>query len=108
MSTWHERNLGDLVAALRPSKAIMDAFQPAFDAAGRPLDMAVFSRDDLIFGIATVIFSPRAIALAKQFGARPCDKPQWGGDLSLLVGDKRALEIHYPESRLVWQRADHT
>ncbi len=55
--------------------------------------MAVFSRYDLEKNIVTVYFSPGASALAKMFGAAPCEKPKKEGRLSLLVGDLLSIRV---------------
>ena len=43
----------------------------------------------------SIYFSPAAEALALEFGAAPCKKPSAAG-IGLLVGDKRAWEMHFP------------
>jgi hypothetical protein len=93
MTQWYSKDVGDGIAASAPSDQIQEAFLPFFTAAGQPTDMAVFSRYDLEKNMVTVYFSPGASALAKMFGATPCEKPKNEGRLSLLVGDRRYLEL---------------
>lgn len=76
MNQWYSKELGDGVEAYAPSHKIQEAFFPLFSAAGNPIDMAVFSRYDLERNIVTAYFSPSAAALAKSFGAQPCEKPK--------------------------------
>lgn len=99
MSQWYSKELGDGVSAFAPTGQIQEAFLPLFAAAGQPTDMAVFSRYDLEKNIVTVYFSPGASALAKMFGASPCEKPKKEGRLSLVVGDQRCLELFYPSTQ---------
>ena len=93
MSTWYSVDLGDGKAAFGPSKHILDLFTPAFVAAGAPLDMAVFTRNDK--NVITVYFSPSAQGLAQLFKATPCDQPS-STDLAMLAGDTRAWKIFFP------------
>ena len=46
MSTWYSVNLGDGMTAATPSAEIEAHFQKSFAAAGKPSDMAVFTRFD--------------------------------------------------------------
>jgi hypothetical protein len=61
--------------------------------------MAVFSWYDLEKNLVTVYFSPGASALAKMFGATPCEKPKKDGCVSLLVGDQYCMELFYPSAQ---------
>ena len=98
MKDWFCLNLGDGVQAFEPSHRIMDAYANAYVASGAPTDMAVFTQHDqgekrnLIF----VYFTPSASLLAQAFGAVSCEKPSSDG-ISLLVGDVRAWDIHFPD-----------
>lgn len=98
MNQWYSKELGDGVEAYAPSHKIQEAFFPLFSAAGNPIDMAVFSRYDLERNIVTAYFSPSAAALAKSFGAQPCEKPKRENRLGLLVGDQRCLQLFYPSA----------
>ena len=99
MTQWYSKDLGDGIDANAPSSQIQEAFRPLFAATGQPTDMAVFSWYDLEKNMVTVYFSPGASALAKMFGATPCEKPKKEGRLSLLVGDQRCLELFYPSAQ---------
>lgn len=99
MTRRYSKDLGDGIDANARSGQIQEAFLPLFAAADQPTDMAVFSRYDLERNIVTVYFSPGTSALAKLFGAMPCEKPKKEGRLSLLVGDQRCLELFYPSAQ---------
>ena len=58
------------------------------DAAGNPLHMVVFSREDPETNIITAYFSPSAHTLAALFNATPCEKPSPDG-LTFLVAKPR-------------------
>lgn len=96
MTLWCSKDLGDGVQAFAPTKEIQNVFLPLFAASGQPIDMSVFSLYDLEKNIVTAYFSPGAAALAKMFGASPCEKPRNEGRLSLLVGDARCWQLFYP------------
>lgn len=96
MSTWYCKDLGDGVVAFGPSSQIQEAFLALAQAGGPSSDLAVFSRNDLRTNVVTVYFTPSASVLASAFGATPCEKPSPEGKLSLLVGDARSWEIHFP------------
>ena len=92
MNSWHELTLGDAAAALPTLKNI----QLTFRTAARAIDAAVFQRDALPHEPVLVYFSPGVADIASMFAARSCAKPPWGSGLSLVVGDQRAMSIHYP------------
>jgi len=98
MSEWYSKDLGDGVQAFAPSGQILEAFIPAFAAAGQPIEMAVYSRYDLKANVVTVYFSPAAASLAKTFDATSCEKPSFER-LGLLVGDQRSVGILFPETQ---------
>tara|TARA_R110002072_G_scaffold165194_2_gene318363 strand:+ start:2590 stop:2892 length:303 start_codon:yes stop_codon:yes gene_type:complete len=98
MSTWYSKDLGDGVEAYKPTDRIQEAFTPIFVALGQPKDMAVFSRYDLSKNMVTAYFTPSACKLAEVFQASPCKKPELDR-LGLLVGDQRAIGIHFPETQ---------
>jgi hypothetical protein len=86
--------------ASAPSDQILEAFKPAFVAAGRPADMAVFTRYDTEGHLqceVTAYFSPAAADLARAFDARPCSKPAREG-LGLLAGEERAWSVLFSET----------
>ena len=59
--------------------------------------VAVFSKYDLEKGLVTWYFTPEAMSLARMFAAIPCEKPDPTEDISLLSGNSRAWQIHFPE-----------
>ncbi len=97
--SWYAKELGNGMVAQEPSNNIMEAFLPVFAAKGSPVEMAVFSHYDRHADVVTAYFSPAARELAERFSASPCDKPIFGEDLGLLVGDQRAIQVLFPESQ---------
>ena len=100
MEFWYSKELGDGMMAPIPSDEIRDAFLKSFIAAGKPLDMAVFTRyesEGRLHCEVTAYFSPAAVDVAKAFDAKPCEKPSRTG-LGLLAGDERSWSALFPES----------
>ena len=100
MEFWYSKELGDGMMAPIPSDEIQDAFLKSFIAAGKPLDMAVFTRyesEGRLHCEVTAYFSPAAVDVAKAFDAKPCEKPSRMG-LGLLAGDERSWSALFPES----------
>lgn len=99
MHIWYSISLGDGMMAATPSDEIEKAFLTAFNKAGRPPGMAVFTRPESEGRLHCEIiayFSPAAEKLAKSFGARPCSKPARAG-LGLLAGDERSWAVLFPD-----------
>jgi hypothetical protein len=95
MESWYSLVLGDGMTASMPSDEIEELFRRAFVAAGRPSDMAVFTRSDQegrLHCEVTAYFSPSAADVARRFDARPCVKPARIG-LGLLAGDESAWAV---------------
>jgi hypothetical protein len=100
MENWHSISLGDGIMAAMPIAEIEKAFLQAFAAAGRPIEMAVFTRPESEGRLHCEIFayfSPASAAVAEAFDAEPCAKPTRAG-LGLLAGDERAWSVLFPES----------
>ena len=100
MEFWYSKELGDGIMASMPSDEIQEAFLKSFIAAGRPLNMAVFTRyesEGRLHCEVTAYFSPAAADVAKAFDAEPCEKPSRTG-LGLLAGDERSWSMLFPES----------
>ena len=98
MNTWFSLRLGDALTAQLPLTQINDAFEPLYAAAGRPEDMAVFTRFDSegrLHCDVTAFFSPAAAELARTVDARPCTKPR-RAELELLAGDQRSWPALFP------------
>jgi hypothetical protein len=89
MSTWFYKPLGDEMTADAPKDEIRAAFLAEFEASGRPVDMAVFTRSTSgeLHCEVTVYFSPAAGEIAQGFDAKPCDLPMKQG-LELLAGSE--------------------
>ena len=99
MSNWYSVSLGDGITAATPSAEIEERFQGAFSAAGRPPDMAVFTRPESegrLYCEVMAYFSPAAVEVAKAFDASPCTKPVRAG-LGLLAGDEQAWSVLFDE-----------
>ncbi len=100
MNSWYSLSLGDGIMAATPTTEIEDAFLQAFTAAGRPPEMAVFTRPESEGRLHCEVFayfSPAAAGVAKAFDAEPCAKPLRSG-LGLLAGDERSWSLLFPES----------
>src|SRR5688500_20397590 len=98
METWYSKELGDAIMASMPSDEIEAAFQQLFVAAGKPLNMAVFTRQESegrLHCEVTAYFSPAAKDVAHAFDARPCSKPKFS-NLTMLAGDTLAWSILFP------------
>jgi hypothetical protein len=92
MDAWYYLSLGDGMTASGLSDEIEESFQRIFTDAGKPMDMAVFTRLESGEGPhceVTAYFSPGALDVAKAFGAQPCPRPMRTG-LDLLAGDTRS------------------
>lgn len=99
MELWYSKELGDGMTASMPSDEIQEAFLKSFIAAGKPLDMAVFTRlesEGRLHCEMTAYFSPAAEEVAKAFGAEPCEKPSRTG-LGLLAGDENSWSALFPD-----------
>ena len=99
MDNWYSLPLGDGIMASDPSDQIRALFKEAFAAAGKPADMAVFTRFDSEGRLqceVTAYFSPASAHVARKFGAQPCTKPARSG-LGLLAGEESAWTALFPE-----------
>jgi len=101
MNTWFSLSLGDGIMSAGPSDQITETFRPLFEAAGKPAEMAVFTRlesEGRLHCEVIAYFSPAAAEIAEDFDAEPCPKPARDG-LGLLAGDSRCWSMLFPESR---------
>ncbi len=99
MDTWYSKELGDGMMAATPSGEIEAAFLRLFNAAGKPLEMAVFTRhasEGRLHCEVTAYFSPAAKNVAQAFDAQPCEKPARAG-LGLLAGDQGSWSALFPD-----------
>ncbi len=99
MDTWYSKELGDAIMASMPSDEIEEVFQQLFVAAGKPINMAVFTRQESegrLHCEVTAYFSPAAKEVANAFDTQPCEKPTHQ-DLGLLAGDKLSWSVLFPE-----------
>ncbi len=100
MENWYSLSLGDGIMAPTSASEIEETFWRSFDAAGKPPEMAVFTRPESEGRLHCEVFayfSPAAAAVAKAFDAEPCAKPTRAG-LGLLAGDERAWSMLFPGS----------
>jgi hypothetical protein len=94
MQNWFCKALGDGLTAYEPFAQIEQAFVPVHAAAGKPADMAVFTRyesEGRLQCEVTAFFSPAAADVARQVGATPCARPP-RDHLTLLVGDSKSWD----------------
>ena len=100
METWYSMSLGDGIMAAIPLAEIEEQFQRSFIAAGRPLNMAIFTRSESegrLHCEVIAYFSPAASAVARAVDAEPCETPARTG-LGLLAGDPHCWSVLFPES----------
>jgi len=100
MESWYSIGLGDGIIAATPAADIEKLFLQLFTAAGKPSDMAVFTRaesEGRLHCEVIAYFSPAAFDVAKAFDAQPCERPAQAG-LGLLVGDQHSWSVLFPES----------
>lgn len=99
MRPWFSKQLGDGVLAFSSKDQILDMFPTLFEAAGRPADMAVFTRHELEGRLQCEVvayFSPAALALARQLDAQASEKP-CRAELDLLAGEAGCWSVLFPE-----------
>ena len=99
MDTWYSVSLGDGIMAPTPSGEIEVMFRQAFEAAGQPPNMAVFTRPESegrLHCEVMAYFSPAAKDIAQAFDADPCERPSHTG-LALLAGDGHSWSTLFPE-----------
>jgi len=91
VTSWYSKSLGDGMWAPTTRAEIEKLFQPSFESAGMPVEMAVFMReeDGELHCEWIAYFSPAAEQVAKAAGARPCNRPVRLG-LSLLAGSEES------------------
>src|SRR5262245_5764467 len=100
MEYWYSIGLGDGIIAAMPAAEIEKLFQQLYTAAGKPSDMAIFTRaesEGRLHCEVIAYFSPAALDVAKAFDAQPCNKPARSG-LGLLAGDDGCWCVLYPEN----------
>jgi len=99
MRSWYCLSLGDGMTAPLPSDEIAAAFEQVYAAAGRPPEMAVFTRPESegrLHCEVMAYFSPSAGEIAESFDAEPCDPPVSSG-LKLLAGDPQSWSVLFQE-----------
>jgi hypothetical protein len=99
MDHWYSVSLGDGMMAPLPSAEIEKRFNDSFLAAGRPAEMAVFTRlesEGRLHCEVIAYFSPAAADVATAFDALPCPKPARSG-LGLLAGEAGVWTVLFGE-----------
>ena len=100
MASWYSINLGDAIIATAPTAEIEESFLESFKSAGKPSNMAVFTRaesEGKLHCEVIAYFSPAAQSVAKAFDAKPCEKPSRAG-LGLLSGNSSCWSLLFPEN----------
>lgn len=102
MEIWYSVSLGDGMTSGMVTTEIEESFARAFDAAGSPPGMAVFTRPESegrLHCEVIAYFSPASRDVAKAFDAEPCERPFRSG-LNLLAGREDSWSVLFPESDL--------
>jgi len=102
INTWYSVALGDGMWSPTISAQIEETFLPLFGEAGKPVDMAIFTRyesDGRLHCEVIAYFSPAAHGIAEAFDAEPCEKPSRTG-LGLLAGDPNCWVFFFPDGNL--------
>lgn len=102
INTWYFVSLGDGIWAPTLSEQIEKYFFSLFEEAGKPVDMAVFTRSESegrLHCEVIAYFSPAAWNVAKTFHAEPCEKPLRNG-LGLLAGESNSWAYFFPDSNM--------
>lgn len=95
MSQWYAKDLGDGMMAYLPLGQLEAQFQPRFEAAGCPDDMALFKQHVLGSGLyceVTAYLPPACAAVARACDATPCPAPQ-ADDLTLVAGNNSCWQV---------------
>lgn len=101
INTWYFITLGDGMWAPTISAQIEEKFLRLFKEAGKPVDMAVFTRSESegrLHCEVIAYFSPASGDVAEVFDAEPCEKPLRAG-LGLLAGDPNYWGFFFPEAK---------
>ena len=98
-NSWSSLTLGDGMWAPTVSSEIEEIFLASFEEAGKPVDMAIFTRNESegrLHCEVIAYFSPAAHGIAEAFDAEPCEKPSRTG-LGLLAGDPNCWVFFFPD-----------
>jgi len=99
-NSWSSLTLGDGMWAPTVSSQIEEKFLASFEEAGKPVDMAIFTRsvsEGRLHCEVIAYFSPATHNISKLFGAEPCEQPTREG-LGLLAGDQGSWAFFFPEN----------
>ncbi len=97
VNTWYSTTLGDGMWAPALAEQIEQLFLPLFESAGRPAEMAIFTRreEGSLHCEVIAYFSPAASGVAEGFDAQACRKPARSG-LELLAGVTGCWLVLFP------------
>lgn len=99
MNHWSSINLGNEMWAWEPLEQIKESFLSAYEQAGRPQEMALFTRHESegrLHCELVVYFSPAARPVAQSADAQLSPQPARDG-LSLMAGSDEAWSSLFPE-----------
>ena len=99
MKNWFSKNLGDAMLACEPLGQLEERFLSVYAEAGSPDDMAVFIRHESegrLHCEVKVYFSPASVVVAREVGAKPCQRPS-PDNLGLLAGSGDSWSRLFPE-----------
>ena len=99
MSHWFAKSLGDALLAGELRSRIEVVFRTEYAGAGRPVDMAVFVRQESegrLHCEVRAYFSPAAARVARAVDAAPCNPPVPDG-LDLLAGVPESWRTLFPD-----------
>lgn len=97
---WYCSSLGDGLWAPLAINELQAAFDQIFEAAGRPVGMAVFARhisEGRLQCEVMAYFSPAASEVALRHGASPCACPT-RTELRLVAGSPESWAALFPEA----------
>jgi hypothetical protein len=100
-SSWYFTTLGDGMWAPTLSAQVEETFLSLFEEAGKPVDMAIFTRSESegrLHCEVIAYFSPAAENAARIYDAEPCEKPLRNG-LGLLAEDPRCWTLFFSEAK---------
>lgn len=98
MKDWFVKDLGDGIMAHEPLGRIEQLSLSVYDNSKNRGNMAVFIRHESqgqLHCAVKVYFSPQLAAVAKEFDAQSCERPQREG-LSVLVGSQECWRLFSP------------
>ena len=93
MDSWHVVTFADREAVAQQQQYMLAIWQGYWIATDQHRDFGVFIAHDLETAAGSFFFTPPAKMLALRFGAMACARPEKLGNLQLLLGDHRAMDL---------------